>query len=153
MTYILDWFHIAMKFQNISIPEIGKELLQSAKWNLWHGNCDKALECLKELIEIETIVVDKPLCAKLYKLSTYISNNTDGIVNYGERKNKGLVFTSNLAESTVNTLINERQKGKQKMLWSREGAHNVLQIRAAQRSESWVKDWESVEDMVYKLAA
>ncbi|MDP5020600.1 MAG: hypothetical protein NWP91_02565, partial [Rickettsiaceae bacterium] len=77
MTYILDWFHIAMKFQNISIPEIGKELLQSAKWNLWHGNCDKALECLKELIEIETIVVDKPLCAKLYKLSTYISNNTD----------------------------------------------------------------------------
>jgi hypothetical protein len=153
MTCILDWFHIAMKFQNISIPEIGKELLQSAKWNLWHGNCDKALECLKELIEIETIVVDKPLCAKLYKLSTYISNNTDGIVNYGERKNKGLVFTSNLAESTVNTLINERQKGKQKMLWSREGAHNVLQIRAAQRSESWVKDWESVEDMVYKLAA
>jgi len=153
MTYILDWFHIAMKFQNISIPEIGKELLQSAKWNLCHGNCDKALECLKELIEIETIVVDKPLCAKLYKLSTYISNNTDGIVNYGERKNKGLVFTSNLADSTVNTLINERQKGKQKMLWSREGAHNVLQIRAAQRSESWVKDWESVEDMVYKLAA
>lgn len=53
----------------------------------------------------------------------------------------------------MNTLINERQKGKQKMLWSREGAHNVLQIRAAQLSESWVKDWESVEDMVYKLAA
>ena len=63
------------------------------------------------------------------------------------------MFTSNLAESTVNTLINERQKGKQKMLWSREGAHNVLQIRAAQRSESWFKDWKTVEDMVYKLAA
>ena len=73
-------------------------------------------------------------------------------MNYEARKNKGLVFTSNLAESTVNTLINERQKGKQKMLWGREGAHNVLQIRAAQRSESWVKDWKSVEDMVYKLA-
>ena len=153
MTYILDWFHIAMKFQNISIPEIGKELLQSTKWNLWHGNCDKALECLKELMKIETIAADKPLFVKLSKLSTYISNNMDGIVNYGERKNKGLVFTSNLAESTVNTLINERQKGKQKMLWSREGAHNVLQIRAAQRSESWDKDWKSVEDMVYKLAA
>jgi hypothetical protein len=56
-------------------------------------------------------------------------------------------------ESTVNTLINERQKGKQKVLWSREGAHNVLQIRAALRSESWHKDWKSVEDMVYKLVA
>ena len=75
------------------------------------------------------------------------------IVNYEERKTKGLVFTSNLAESTVNTLINERQKGKQKMLWNREGAHNVLQIRAALRSESWHKDWKSVEDMVYKLVA
>ena len=63
------------------------------------------------------------------------------------------MFTSNLAESTVNTLINERQKGKQKMLWSREGAHNVLQIRAAQRCESWINDWESVESKIYKLAA
>lgn len=153
MTYILDWFHIAMKFQNISIPDIGKELLQSTKWNLWHGNCDKALERLKELMEIETIMADKSLSVKLSKLSAYIFNNKNGIVNYEERKNQGLVFTSNLAESTVNTLINERQKGKQKMLWGREGAHNVLQIRAAQRSESWAKDWKSVEDMVYKLAA
>ena len=47
--------------------------------------------------------------------------------------------------STVNTLINERQKGKQKMLWTREGAYNVLQIRAAQRSESWNKDSKSVK--------
>ena len=63
------------------------------------------------------------------------------------------MFTSNLAESTVNTLINERQKGRQKMLWSREGAHNVLQIRAAQRTESWNEDWDSVESKIYKLAA
>jgi hypothetical protein len=153
VTYILDWFHIAMKFQNISIPEVGKELLQSTKWNLWHGNCDKALVSLKELIEIETIVADKQLSTKLSKLSTYICNNKDGIVNYEERKNNGLVFTSNIAESTVNTLINERQKGKQKMLWSREGAHNVLQIRAAVRSESWDQAWKSVEEMVYTLAA
>jgi phage pi2 protein 07 len=153
MTYILDWFHIAMKFQNISIPEIGKKLLESAKWNLWHGNCDKALERLQELMEIKTITEDRSLSMKLSKLSKYISNNNGGIVNYEERKNKRLVFTSNLAESMVNTLINERQKGKQKMLWGREGAHNVLQIRAAQRSKSWLKDWESVEAIVYKLAA
>lgn len=151
--YILDWFHIAMKFMNISIPYSDKELLESTKWNLWHGKCDKALGYLKELMEIKTIAENRSLTTKLSKLSTYISNNKDGIVNYAERKNKGLVFTSNLAESTVNTLINERQKGKQKMLWGREGAHNVLQIRAAQRSRSWSKDWQSVEGEVYKLAA
>ena len=70
MTYILDWFHIAMKFQNISILDIDKELLESAKWNLWHGNCDKALGCLKKLMEIKTITEDKSLTTKLRKLST-----------------------------------------------------------------------------------
>jgi hypothetical protein len=135
MTYILDWFHISMKFKNIAIPEDNVELFNNIKWNLWHGNCDKALERLAEFMKIKEIVANQPLFNKLSALSTYISNNKSGIVDYGQRKNNGLVFTSNLAESTVCTLINERQKGKQKMLWSREGAHNVLQIRAAQRSE------------------
>tara|TARA_B110000503_G_scaffold137200_1_gene220993 strand:+ start:67 stop:321 length:255 start_codon:yes stop_codon:yes gene_type:complete len=70
-------------------------------------------------------------------------------VHYRERKNKGLVFTSNLAESTVHTLINERQKGKQKMLWS---DHNVLQIRAAVRSDSWGDSWSKVQSNIYKIA-
>ena len=153
VTYILDWFHISMKFQNISIPEEQKELLQSVKWNLWHGDSDKALARLKELAKIDAIAQDKSLAMKLSKLSTYISNNKDGIVSYEERKNKGLVFTSNLAESTVNTLINERQKGKQKMLWSREGAHNILQIRAAVRSNSWKDNWNQVQSNIYKIAA
>jgi hypothetical protein len=101
---------------------------------------------------IEAIAADKSLSVKLNKLSTYIFNNKDGIVNYEERKNKALVFTSNIAESTVNTLINERQKGKQKMLWSREGAHNVLQIRAAVRS-NWEDNWAKVQSNMYKIAA
>jgi len=153
MTYILDWFHISMKFQNIVIPDDNIELFSNIKWNLWHGNYDKALERLAELVEIKEIVANYSLSTKLRKLSTYIANNKAGIVNYEQRKNNGLVFTSNFAESTVNTLINARQKGKQKMLWSREGAHNVLQIRAAQRSKSWDNDWKSVENRIYKLAA
>ena len=75
------------------MPEVGQEVLQRTKWNLWHGNCDKALERLKELMEIEVIAEDRSLATKLSKLSTYISNNKDGIVNYEERKNKALVFT------------------------------------------------------------
>ena len=153
MTYILDWFHISMKFQNIAMPEENIELFSNIKWNLWHGNCDKALERLTELMKIEEVAANQSLYNKLSKLLTYIANNKTGIVNYEKRKNSNLVFTSNLAESTVNTLINERQKGRQKMLWSREGAHNVLQIRAAQRSEFWNDDWDSVERKVYKLAA
>ena len=60
-------------------------------------------------------------------------------------------YTSN--QKRGRAIINDRQKGKQKMLWGREGAHNVLQIRTVVRSESWKDDWNNVESMLYKLAA
>jgi hypothetical protein len=150
VTYILDWFHIAMKFQNIAMPEEFSELFDQVKWNLWHGNSQKSLQRLDEL---KIKITDNSLITKLNKLYTYINNNQSGIVNYEVLKNSGLVFTSNLAESTVNTLINERQKGKQKMLWGREGAHNVLQIRSSIASKSWRNDWQKVEDKIYSKAA
>ena len=153
MVYILDWFHISMKFKNIAVPVQYKELFDKIKWQLWHGNPKKALLRLDEFKKLEEIAIDESLLIKLNKLSTYIGNNKDGIISYEARKNAGLLFTSNLAESNVNTIINDRQKGKQKMLWGREGAHNVLQIRTAVRSESWKDDWNNVESMLYKLAA
>ena len=153
MVYILDWFHISMKFKNITIPEQHKELFAKIKWHLWHGNPEKALLRLDQFKKLDMIATDESTLMKLNKLSTYILNNKTGIVNYEVRKNAGLVFTSNLAESMVNTLINERQKGKQKMLWSRDGAHNILQIRAAVRSFDWTNKWKNVEESIYKLAA
>jgi len=152
VTYILDWFHIGMKFKNHGsvVPEEQKKSYDSIKWNLWHGNVDKAL---KRFDELKATIEDKAAITKLSKLYIYIENNKDGIVNYGARKSAGLVFTSNLAESTVNTLINQRQKGKQKMQWTRDGAHNILQIRASIHSNSWKNDWIKVENILYKLAA
>ena len=152
ITYIIDWFHIGMKFKNYSsaVPEEYKELYNNIKWNLWHGNADKALQRFNEL---NSLIDDVIALTKLNKLYIYIENNKSGIVNYEARKNSELIFTSNLAESTVNTLINERQKGKQKMLWTREGAHNVLQIRASLNSKSWSKDWLKIENIIYKTAA
>ena len=57
------------------------------------------------------------------------------MVNYNKRHHEKLIYTTHVAESTVEHLINERHKKKQKMQWSREGAHNVLQIRATMASE------------------
>jgi len=75
---------------------------------------------------------------------TYITNNCKRIVNYRERKKAGLVFTSNLAESTVESLINRRCKGQQHMRWSREGLEPILQLRAAINSKGdWVNKWRT----------
>ncbi len=153
IVYILDWFHISMKFQNIAIPDNHADLFNRVNKNLWHGNYEKAISRLDELIGMEDIQENTALTNKLHKLKIYIVNNQDGIVNYAARQQRGQIFTSNLAESTVNTVINERQKGKQKMLWSRQGAHNILQIRSSVFSKSWNDDWDKIEAKLYPLAA
>ena len=74
---------------------------------------------------------------KLKALQEYILNNKTRIVNYAERKKKGLIFTSNMAECAVESLINQRCNGKQHMQWSRSGVQPVLQIRAVIASNDW----------------
>jgi hypothetical protein len=137
---ILDWFHLGMKIQNISLPESIKPKLIRIKWHLWRGNSDRALRRLAELINCSTGVSAE----RLEKLKTYIENNATKIIDYRTRKKQGLPFTSNLAESTVESLINQRCKGQQHMRWSREGLDPILQIRAAIASNDWDKNWRTV---------
>ena len=127
-----------MKIHNISLPSDLKPKLESVKWCLWHGKVEDASSKLGELIW------DCPEKHKLSleKLNTYIKNNSDKIVNYDERNSNGLVYTSNLAESTVESLINQRCKGQQHMRWTRAGLDPILQLRAAISSNEWPKIWK-----------
>jgi len=149
---ILDWFHVSMKFKNNSsaIAEEDTELYDKVKWNLWHGNAEKAIIRLEALCQKTNDAKSKK---KLLKLLQYIENNKNHIVNYEDRMNNNLPYTSNIAESTVNDLINARQKNKQRMTWSREGSHNVLQIRSSIYSKTWDYDWSRVEQNIYKNVA
>lgn len=147
---ILDWFHIGMKFSNISLPKAQKDQLEKVKWCLWHGNVDKALDKLSNLTEK---VKNTSRNLKLNKLKTYINNNKQHIINYEERRNSGLPYTSNLAESTVESLINQRCKGRQHMRWSRTGLHNLLQVRAYFASNDWEVHWmDKIMGAVLKTA-
>ena len=137
MTCILDWFHISMKMKNIALPEQFKIKFLRIKWHLWRGNVERALLRLSQLAK--EVTADKAI-DKINKFTTYIAINRERIVDYRTRKNNGLVFTSNLAESTVESLINRRCKGQQHMRWSREGLDPLLQIRAALNSKG---EWES----------
>lgn len=140
---ILDWFHIAMKFQNIipALPEDQQEIIKRAKWKLWHGLPD---ECLTKLeISIEKIE-DEVLQKRTIKLVQYLNNNKDVLINYEERKNSDRPFTSNVAESTVENLVNSRCRQTGKMKWLRDGAHALLQIKCAHYSKSFNKIWQHV---------
>jgi len=141
MTCILDWFHLAMKLENISLPKKVKSKLLRIKWHLWRGNVDKALTRLEQLI---LSAQQEKHIKRIEKFRNYIANNRDKIVNYKERKKLKLIFTSNLAESTVESLINRRCKGQQHMRWSREGLNPILQLRAAINSkDDWSAKWKN----------
>jgi len=138
---ILDWFHIAMKIQNISIPKTHKDKLEKVKWHLWRGNTDGAITRLDDLISSDKL---QKSVAKLIQFKKYIQNNLKRIVNYLKRKESGLVFTSNLAESTVESLINRRCKGQQHMRWSRDGLNPILQLRTKLHTDDWNNKWRTV---------
>jgi hypothetical protein len=140
ITYILDWFHMSMKMENIALPDELKVKLMRIKWHLWRGNVERAIIRLNEL---ELLAKETKNKDKINKFLTYIQNNKTRIVDYRKRQKDGLVFTSNLAESTVESLINQRCKGKQHMRWSREGLNPLLQLRAAMHSEEWTEKWRA----------
>jgi hypothetical protein len=124
------------------------EQLSGAKWYLWHGLPDKAIERLQL---IRDSFQDNPKKKeKVQRLLMYIENNANFIVNYQKRKDNGLIFTSQMAECTVENLINKRCKGQQHMRWSRGGLHALLQVRAAVNSNDWTAICERHIDVLYK---
>jgi len=150
---ILDWHHIAMKFQNTRLgQETMNKQLAGAKWYLWHGLPDNAIERLQSICH--SLKDDKKRQEKVQRLLTYIKNNATFIINYQSRQDLGLIFTSQMAESTVESLINKRCKGQQHMRWSRAGLHALLQVRAAVNSNDWNDICERhIKNAVYHKAA
>lgn len=153
VTYILDWFHIAMRFQNIGSLKDEKlnKLLDSAKWSLWHGNTVLFCTRINELLV--QVVTNNKVSKKLNELKRYIVNNESRIVDYNSRKERNIIFSSNIAECTVESLINQRCKGKQHMQWSREGVQTILQIRASAASNDWEKNYQKYILGAYRKAA
>lgn len=118
---------------------IEQELLENAKWKLWHG---QANEALKKLEILRKQITDQKQKNKLKALQDYLQRNQEYLINYDQCQQLNQTFTSQVAESHIDAVINARHKRDGKMQWSREGAHNMLQIRAAMISQQWQNHWQ-----------
>lgn len=139
ITKILDWYHIRQAYDRakIALPDY-TEKLDSSKYKVWHGKTQEAVSKLDELTkELESAKVSERKIDKVISIKSYLLNNIDKLVNYMERKEANLPYTSSIAETIVESQINTRFKRKQKMQWTRENAHNVLQIKATMHSNEW----------------
>ena len=142
LTCILDWFHIGQKFQHVrgTVEDEFQDTLERVKWTLWHGQSDEALTKLKRLM---SAITDAKKRSKLESLYDYLDRNQAYLVNYEEREQANQTYTSQVAESHIESMINARHKKSGKMQWTREGAHNVLQIRGLIASNEWGDSWQS----------
>lgn len=140
---ILDWFHIGKYAQNLKtqLPAEYEYIIDEAKAELWLGKADTALQILSKL---QSDLKSEEHIRKTNNFSEYIKENREHIINYDERKKAGLIYSSHVAESTVEHLLNARGKKHQKMQWSRDGLHAILQIRSSQASNEWLTDWKNI---------
>ena len=104
--HILEWFHITMKITvlrqylkgmahiNAEQGVVACELLDSIKWKLWHG---KPLDALTKILKLSDLVAQHAqkynkyigLIKHVSEFFNYISNNTNIIINYGQRWREG----------------------------------------------------------------
>ena len=133
----------AQKFQQVkqALGETCATSLESAKWKLWHGHPPEALT---KLAVLRDNLTDEGHRSKLTGLYEYLDRNQVYLVNYDARDQANQTYTSQVAESHIEALINARHKRTKKMQWTREGAHHVLQIRAMMASEEWESKCQDV---------
>jgi hypothetical protein len=149
---ILDWFHIGKHFENVikAINAKHSKELTEIKSLFWHG---KAIDGIKMLERLKNRVAVKEEKSKVNGLLIYLKSNTENIANYNKQAMENKAYTSQVAESTVEHLINDRYKKSQKMQWTRENAHNILQIRASMASNEWDYIWQETILNVFGIAA
>ena len=143
---MIDWFHITMRLTVLQqqtkavrheLPETGtvvSEQVESIKHLLWHGNTEKALDRLADLLFDLYLVRNhstpaKKLAVSVEDFETYIRNNQESMPNYGERYRNGETISTAFVESTINQVVSRRFVKKQQMQWSLRGAHLLLQAR------------------------
>ena len=150
MEYILDWYHIKDKFEKLrnkaEDPAAGE--IESIQWKIWHGEVKEALKRLSTLYgeTLETVYTDK-----VHELLKYLTLNRKYLVNYKEKHETQQPYTSSAIESSVEQIINDRHKKKQKAQWTRQGAHTVLQIRTASASNRWESEWINLKSKIFHL--
>lgn len=156
VTHILDWFHISMRVRHVEQALAG--LLNSGleqkgplryvdfdvsrlRHLIWNGYGDEAQRALRNITDMAANAIwlnaqrGKVRIERFIQLAselrTYLTLNATALVDYGRRYRAGLRIATSGAESLANSLVNARMNKRRQMRWSPQGAHRVLQVRAA----------------------
>ena len=150
-TLVLDWFHIAMRFEHAlqSARGLGagtfSDYLQvhpirelgGSKWRLWHGRSSACLGRLARLMHwfdaahVREVRGAAAVQRHISDLIEYLHANPLALVNYGQRHHDRLPISTAFVESAVNEILSKRMIKKQQMRWNRWTVQPFLDVRIA----------------------
>jgi hypothetical protein len=153
----LDWFHIGMRLQHLkqvasalSCDEPSRETAKAVivgeverlHWRLWNGKATNARISIDRIRVVmhhfkgesgrgKSFAASRKLWTALHAIDSYLTGQSDWLVNYAARHRAGLRVGTAITEGTADFLVNRRMNKSQHMRWSRRGADLLLQVRCA----------------------
>ena len=154
---ILDWFHLAMRFQHATQAASGLladnarrvqakavivEEVERLRWRIWNGkakNAKRSIDRIRKVMHVykrersphTNSTPSRRLWHALHNIDEYLRGQSSWLVNYARRYRAGLRVGTSITEGTANFLVNRRMNKSQQMRWSRRGADLLLQVRCA----------------------
>ena len=168
--HVLDWFHLSMRIQHVAQTvkgwphataedrQEGARLTdivdQHIRWRLWHGQVQRSLDLIGATLEpLDAIARGASLAAApaaklagvLRNFETYVSGQSDLIIDYATARRSGEPISTATTESTVQWLLHRRLGANQQMRWSPRGARLMLKVRTSVVNETFNKDHTRAE--------
>jgi len=121
----------------------------------WHGQVQRALDLISDTLgPLEATTNDEAspvaapagkVAAVLRALETYVSGQSEIIIDYATARRCEQPISTATTESTVQWLLHRRMNAKQQMRWSPRGAHLMLKVRTAVMNGTFDKDHTAAE--------
>ena len=144
--HILDFWHACDNLAKLSRELYGEGSKQFAecfeRWRsmLWQGCVAAVIKELKELHDSGRY--SEKQCDELQGKINYFSTNQERM-DYPRYRAVGLPIGSGVVESACKNVVGARMK-QSGMMWTLEGARDMLQLRAAVKSRRFWSDFENL---------
>ncbi len=149
---ILDFFHMMEYLHAICQQLYGKESSWAQRmkeqWQqmLEDDQVDEVIAAMRRrLQELPQMAVEQ--LDSVTKQIAYLENNRERM-KYGTYRMEGLFYGSGVVEAGCRTVVGKRLK-QSGMLWTQDGADNVLVLRCALMSNRWDECWDHINDSLY----
>jgi len=167
--HVLDWFHLSMRIQHVAQTAKGwpdasagdrqtgaalADSIERIRWRLWHCQVERGLDLIGEtLMMLDTmdeaassaVTTAKKVARVLRDLETYVSGQSELIINYATARRREEPISTAATESTVQWLLHRRMNARQQMRWSPRGAHLMLKVRTAVINGTLERDHAAAE--------